>query len=50
MLVALTSLALIGLAIHTKNIYVRAMEDMLSESRPCAEPKARGRSVDHLVG
>jgi len=32
MLIALTSVALIGLAIHTKYIYTSAMEEMLSAS------------------
>ena len=31
MLVALTSLALIGLALHTRSIYVSAMRAMLAE-------------------
>ena len=33
MLTVLTSLALIGLAIHTKYIYQGAMEEMFAESR-----------------
>ncbi len=41
MLVALTSLALVGLAIHTKRIYMNAMKEMLSEQQ--ALPRPRGR-------
>jgi hypothetical protein len=41
MLIALTSLALIAIAIHTKYIYARAMEDMLAESRQQADREPR---------
>lgn len=44
MLTALTSLALIALAIHTKSIYTRAMEDMLAESdAPAASDSSQAR-------
>jgi hypothetical protein len=40
MLTALTSLAMIALAIHTKRIHAHAMEAMRSEARTQAGPES----------